>query len=269
MIVLTVSGAVAIQAPSSPFASPAFTGLSHVVTICEAAGKGFRAKTALPFIQGLRDRAGAALSRAAQQRQHSSHGKDAVPSETGLSHLDSTAKLVRVGSEPRMAEPSPIDTSVPPQTEGYSSSAIPQYMQRWDTSSPTPAGVVDALLEQQQQHNFPPGSASERFDTPSINYADNWFNPAMPWNQPSGSNSHTHSASGSVDFAHSQPHNVAGAQSTAASAPSAVPLGVFQERLAMDNDLSVAMGLEGNGDSGLYFTQFVDNLSGRGPGPNA
>jgi hypothetical protein len=299
-----VLGAVTILAPSSPFASPAYTGMTHVVTICEAAGKGFRAKNALPFIQRLRDRAGAALARAAQQTL----GQPQNQPDTGLSHLDSTPKLVRVGSEPPRVKPeqSPIDPHAheyPGPGPSQGPSVIPGYM-RWDAASPASAvgngAVVDAMLEQPPHPHFP----SDGYDAPTMNYAENWFAP-MGW-QPGDEqahhavqhshaqqqqhhahhhpHAHSHSASASIDYSTTHPGSAGTTPAPTGPAPpmpvsapgsapnsATVPLphGIpFEDRLTMDNDVTLAMGLAENGaDGGLYFNEFVNNLAAAGNRP--
>ncbi|KAL1413451.1 hypothetical protein Q8F55_001218 [Vanrija albida] len=89
--------AIAIRAPTSAFATPAFTTMSLLCDICAAARDGCRAKNGLPLLLRLRERAAEAFN-AAAAANGSVKKEPVAESDNDLGHLNQTAKLVRTGS---------------------------------------------------------------------------------------------------------------------------------------------------------------------------
>ena len=98
---LTLSrAAIAIRAPTSAFAAPAYQGMSIACDISAAARPGCRAKKGLPTLLRLRKRANAVLE--AVQRtakgKRPPEGRDSV-SDDDLEHLSASGKLRRIGGD--------------------------------------------------------------------------------------------------------------------------------------------------------------------------
>jgi len=112
---LTARAAIAIRAPISAFASPAFHGMTIVCDISAAARPGCRAKKGLPILLRLQKRAAEAL--VAAGKSPSMARAIPVDNDDDLSHLHTSAKLRRVGSSPssKKASPTSLETTPAPQ----------------------------------------------------------------------------------------------------------------------------------------------------------
>lgn len=119
------SAAVAIHAPGSVYAGPAFASLSHTCDIASAARDGCRARNGLSALRYLKGTAQRAIETAARQygkmkRSGSDDGEPDKETETYLEHLKSTTRVVRVGF-PSSSSPvaSPVASPVQPSDVEY------------------------------------------------------------------------------------------------------------------------------------------------------
>jgi len=125
MLQLIGRAAIAIRAPTSAFASPAYHGMTIVCDISAAARAGCRAKKGLPILLRLQKRAAEAL--VAAGKSPSLARAVPVDHDDDLSHLHTSAKLRRVGSSPPSKKTSPVNLErTPPPLESHLSPTSPR-----------------------------------------------------------------------------------------------------------------------------------------------
>lgn len=132
----TCLAAVAIHAPGSVYAGPAFASLSHICDIASAARDGCRARNGLSALRYLKGQAQRAIENAAKQygkvkREAAEADKE---TETYLEHLKSTTRVVRLGSPATPIE-SPLEAQPP----------VPVYLNQF--GGPGHEGAPQPLVE--------------------------------------------------------------------------------------------------------------------------